>query len=959
MSDNRNGSGGSGNGRGGSPAGFIARTIISDIQDSTSEIDTAQNNYIDYISSESGNGHDNTVEAEYNLEIIRDLRKSGLEPRDMNIRPLTSPEKATTGVPIKGHGYVIPYFDISGNPLTYYRARILNSDFATNGVKYKQPRKSTNHIYFPKHFRKVLLEHVRTTPSREKRTLLITEGEKKAAAACKMGFPCIAVSGVDSWRTRSSELPEDTQVSVDPLSKKKKVKVEYKGSTDPDFLQYANGFMNTVDTVVRYNLNPIIIYDSDDTGTLKAEVQRAATMLGYEFVFLGIHASRIKQVILPPILSQVAGVNEIDIQGEREDQEPQKTGLDDFLMDMGPGALRILIARALADRGAFPKHPNPRGFIQQQLQNQMSRKTMQQVASIILTELDAEGKRLKDKISGLPYYFDERESHLIPVVFGPAPGRGQGVGFHEQPFGTLLYQRYGVSANDNRVLTWLASQFTGEDPIEDVTSRRIHSLITEKEDPLNPHGIAYQISDSQFLAVSPDDSPKEGLKVHRNGDMGIMFEQNQMGDLDSELILEEFEHQVEEAKYRGHLQPWWQSILDESSIGLHLKPEENAEPNEDGLIDLSTPPPSQREYVLTDKGKSMRTFAMLLCYVSPFLFRWRGLQLPVEMAVGPPGSGKTSLYELRLSILTGRPLLRNMPADIKDWQASLAHAGGLHVTDNVHFLNKDLKQRISDEICRITTEPEPQIEQRRYYTNTDTLRFPVNCVFAFTSIQTPFHTEDLIQRSVTFHTEFTNRNPQGDWVQRQLEDKGGQDGWRERWVAHHMAFLHLFLREEWDPEFQTGHRLAHLEQALTIAGKVLGLESLPVLPQYTPDAQAKAKETEVVPETGTAPQGNLGAVLTANQAEQIEQTDYIMQAIRAWLDQFHENKSIPSQRFFAKDITDWCATQEDFMDDSLLINSRRMGKYMQDKSSTLAQVLGIHQTGSYANRTSYRYEPRR
>src|SRR5690606_37311113 len=99
----------------------------------------------------------------------------------------------------------------------------------------------------------------------------------------------------------------------------------------------------------------------------------------------------------------------------------------------------------------------------------------------------------------------------------------------------------------------------------------------------------------------------------------------------------------------------------------------------------------------------------LLYYMSPWLNRWRGMQLPVEMVLGESGSGKSTLCELRLSIITGQPRLRNAPQDLKDWHASIANSGGLHVTDNVQLVDRNLRQRLSDEICRIITEPSPHI----------------------------------------------------------------------------------------------------------------------------------------------------------------------------------------------------------------------------------------------------------
>lgn len=1294
-------------GRGGSPAGFINRTIVSDL-------------HKDAIDSQAPTPPPSVytpIQAESSLLVIRDLKRSGLEARDIQARALDLTERAMCGLPMRAEGYVIPYFDISGSPLPFYRTRILNADYATNGIRYKQPRKTPNHIYFPRAFRQTLHRYIQIHNS--SRVLIITEGEKKAACATKLGFPSIALSGVDSWRSRTILLPEDTEfystTQVDggredgrqrgrgrPPGQSGPIKARLPSSDTsvPELVTLAQGFGDVIDTITQFNLYPIIIFDSDRAGTLKAEVQRAATMLGYEFVYLGIHANRVKQLILPSLKSSQHDIVNANANRGIQDEDAEsesKTGLDDFLMQHGPEELQRRIDLILNDPTAFPRHPNPKGFISTQLQNRMSRKSMQQVASMILTELDASGMRLRDKATQLPYYYDRQTAHLIPVQLSTK------LPFHELAFGTLLYQRYGVSANDAKVLIWLASQFTGEEPIEDITPHRVHTLITEREDARpNCQGVALQVSDSQFLAVTGSRDPGDALRVHTNGGLGLLFERDQVEPLDVDQVLEHFDHQLSEAREAGYLKPWWIEVLNETTIGLHMEHDLNDEPDDEGLIS----PHLQKKFILTDQGRVMRTYASLLFYISPFLLRHRGLQLPIELTIGPPGSGKSSLYALRLQISTGRPLLRNIPTDIRDWQAGLAHVGGLHVTDNVHFLNKELKQRISDELaqpldslvltdkgykrmediqigdkvitplggksrvvaihprglrevykvefldgtsteccadhlwmrkayhqyqygspgsvkslreimsaplknnhagnyknyiptiqvgvdltpeggedislllhpyllgaligdgcltmnqpdfgnseefmvekvrgllpegnhlrnrqglsyaiggptnptrdalqalglwghkaytkfipeeykwtsaenrlmllqglmdtdgtvnntktaiyntispqladdvkfivqslggtasncvsaagaysvvmrlprgiepftlpsklekylsankrqreetyaldkgvlrgmwsitpagikevqcitiedkeglyitndfivthnCRITTEPTPHIEQRKLYTNSDVLRFPISCVFGFTSIQPPFHNEDLIQRSVIFHTEYVEREPEGDWVDKQIASRGG----REAWIAHHLVFLHLFLQQPWDEDFRTSHRLSHLEQTLFIASKVT-TDPIPTLSraqfeaiESQPSKYHHAIQTQSSSPTPPPFEFKIGQTMLKNQAMQIESSDWVLQGIKAWLNEVHPDQSKPSKRFFASDISDWCTEQEEYSDNEILTNVRRLGRYMSERASTLASSMFIFYMGIQTNRNWYRYLP--
>jgi len=215
----------------------------------------------------------------------------------------------------------------------------------------------------------------------------------------------------------------------------------------------------------------------------------------------------------------------------------------------------------------------------------------------------------------------------------------------------------------------------------------------------------------------------------------------------------------------------WQDVLS----GFNLNPSL-------GQYETPNDPNRPSDEQLLEEGRAL---ACLLFYMSPWLLRWRGMQLPVEMTIGEPGSGKSSLYELRQNIISGYPRLNNMTMDIKDWYASITSQGGLSVLDNVHFTSasKDYRQRLSDELCRLVTEPDPHIEMRKLYTNADILSLPVTCTFALTSIEQPFFTTDLIQRAAIFELQAINTGHNANWVPQQLDRGPGRIGW----VAHQLA----------------------------------------------------------------------------------------------------------------------------------------------------------------------------
>ncbi|KKK63435.1 hypothetical protein LCGC14_2994300, partial [marine sediment metagenome] len=329
------------------------------------------------------------------------------------------------------------------------------------------------------------------------------------------------------------------------------------------------------------------------------------------------------------------------------------------------------------------------------------------------------------------------------------------------------------SVFSKRAITWSSpTSFTGEPIVEEVTPCRVMTL-----DPLT-NSVAYQVSDSEFALVNA-----KGMEIVSNGSKGILFEQDQVEPLDVPLLQKEFAKQQ-----KKRMESWWSEVLDTVNM-----------PNE-----------------------GSKKLAALLYYISPWLNHWRGIQLPVEILCGEAGSGKSSLYELRLHILTGRVHLRNVSGDIRDWHASITSSGGLHVTDNVQFTNRDMRQRVSDEICRIVTEPNPHIEMRKLYTSATQLRVPVTTTFAFTAIQQPFHNSDLIQRAAVFELSALDQSIDSDWVDHQLSNHQG----RETWVAHHLAFIHKFfktaLEGAWNEPMVEKHRLAHYERCLIIAAKIFG-----------------------------------------------------------------------------------------------------------------------------------------
>ncbi|KKL69084.1 hypothetical protein LCGC14_2118500, partial [marine sediment metagenome] len=665
-------------------------------------------------------------------------------------------------------------------------------------------------------------------------------------------------TGVDSWRTKTFTVPDESKLETSIFGKTKQIRIKLP-STDIDFIEnltLAQGMKELIDLLIRRNLHAIIVYDTDSAGGgVKTQVQRAAATLGYELRFRGVPFSCIRQLVLP-----------------NKGTKLEKLGLDDFLVARGPKKLQALITETLTTDVAFPRHPSPKTFINQRLNRRLSRKESQNVALAILTELDSRGQRLTCKGTNVPYYFDVLTKRLMPALLL----HQRDDPMHETPFGHFLYREFNISAADTRVLHWLASQFTGEAPIRDVDPRRVLTVAGGAESD----EIAVQVTDGQFALISAT-----GIEVLDNGSKGLLFEHDQVEDVDIKKLESEVRRQL-----KRPVEPWWYEVLGTVNLAESNLYEER-----------TTGQGSERSKIL----------GALLCYISPWLNRWRGTQLPIELMIGEAGSGKSSLYTLRQSIMTGRPYLRNVPSDLRDWYSSVISTGGIHVIDNVQFINKDLKMRLSDELCRITTEPHPHIEMRKLYT---------------TSTQIPFFDADLIQRAAIFELSAITEGIDGSWVEHQIERFGG----RTRWLAHHLVVLHKFLKAvvldgAWDHEYSAGHRLVNYEQCLLVMGDVLGLDA-----DWIPEVLSTAAQTNLT------------------------EADWTMEGLKVFADEMRkERKNATKIQFTSADITLWAEDNDEYSGNNMLTNTRRIGRYIQSHKSTVKRITGIQMGPLYGNRRQY------
>jgi hypothetical protein len=809
--------------------------------------------------------------------LVEDLKRSGLQASDLDAYLAQEAELAAVGIrphlyldtPNVGTpGYVIPYYGINGERAPYYRVKLFAP--LPKGARYLQPTNSGSWLYFPKNFatltRAALEGKSRSKVNGFPAAIIMTEGEKKAAAGCKFGYPTCAVGGVWNWRTRTVILPEGTQ-----LMKNRDnaiiAKIE-KGTTLPPtsdrraFL--AGGLEELIRLVTNNNLQIIFAFDTDNPRN--NDVEAACAELAFEFRIHGVSTRNIRQLHLP---ANPGG----------------KLGLDDFLVAYGPEAFDGLLAKVCEAKNAFPVHPNLKALINKRLSVQIGRNEAKEMSLMVLTDMDRHGIRMIEKSTNTPYFFDSRSKGLLRVNLMQHHSEP----LHESKFGEFLYRTYDIGQADTRLIPWIAAGFTGEEPVSQVEPRSTVAL-------LKGNRIAYQLDDGHFCIVSGDS--KMPIMICENGSEGVLFKADQVEPVDHKDLIQKVRQQINWLQTKpAYDEMYWPKVLSTMKF---------ARPNDPKVM-------------------------ACLSYISPWLLRWNGAQLPVELMVGEPGSGKSSTYSLRLQILSGRPALRNQPTDVRDWYASITSGDGLHCVDNVHMVNKELRQRLSDEICRIVTEPAPYIEMRKLFTTSDNFRLPVRVTFAMTAIQQPFLNADILQRSVIFEVQAVGKDHSSDWAGMALNAFGGRIGW----LAHHLAVLHVFFRRAeqggWNPNYKSGHRLAHFEQMFRLIGSIIGV----------PDAEIVSQQLAGVAES------------------QVSEYDWTMEALKRFnQEHIREFQRDPRKVFTLQDVSAWAEANEEYLDNQTIINPRRLARYIKSHKYMVEKVAGFQEMeNKYANRDAYRLQP--
>ncbi|TKB71604.1 MAG: DUF3854 domain-containing protein [Nitrospira sp.] len=131
-------------------------------------------------------------------EQLADLRKSGLSDDTIARLGIHAVRPHDLKLPGVFHAYRLPYFDLDGKPFDFERWRlfppIVTPDSHTR--KYHQAKGSAPYLYLPP------LLNWRAIAADPTITIVITEGEKKAAAGCQGSLVVMGTAGVWCWRMK-------------------------------------------------------------------------------------------------------------------------------------------------------------------------------------------------------------------------------------------------------------------------------------------------------------------------------------------------------------------------------------------------------------------------------------------------------------------------------------------------------------------------------------------------------------------------------------------------------------------------------------------------------------------------------------------------------------------------------------------------------------------------------------
>lgn len=809
------------------------------------------------------------------IAIIQDLRPLRLEPKDIDARPLTTIDQEMLGLGAPITGYRIPYYDIAGRPVKHSRIRQID-------------------IRSPASARKALAPPPKNGSGGGTGTSAGNGVTAHTAAATALPAPSGSFIRTSKDETRIyfpigfAGLLRTPKVLSVPYASDGWMPTASAGAGASANVSALGAGASTALSSRDRAVVPLIVVDDERVaayitqhhGLMAVAVQGPAGWQAHAGLAAGF--KELVEEIIAGGLTVVLWI------GDGTDRNIQRE-VANLAMELkfhgvpfanvrqykGTRLVDASLKLALSPMSAFPRHPNIRAYIADKIGDtgaKLTRREQMEIGLAILSDMEANGARIRSTNDNGYYYFNQSTRELVraSIMYGKEL-------IVHSDFVQYIYTKYGVSPNDNQILRWFATQFASEEPIH--RSRSYKVLMAE---PRQESTFAMQVGASEFITLDCREGSGGGeARIVTNGTGGILFEKTSVEPLD----LEKLDAEMKKQRRHETLPMWWLDVM--------------------------------REVRMENKDDQYRTMIALLYYVSPWLKGWREMQLPIEVVVGEPGTGKSSLFSMRMKILTGVPDLKGLPATFKDFHASIAQTSGILVADNVHLASRTYRQALSDEMCRIITEPRPTIEMRQLYTTAEVAKFPVHCTFGITSVENVFTNVDFIQRAIIMQLEraYDMELLFGDWVNSKIAARGG----REAWLAHQIVALERFFEEvrvSWNSAYRSKTRLINFEQTLMVMGRVFGMDCA-----WLPDLLHKTNTRNAVT------------------------LDWVLEGLNSFVESAREGNVGRRDKthiyFSAADIVDWAITNDEFEDNHTLTNARRLGRYILTNKTTVLTTTGI------------------
>jgi hypothetical protein len=169
-----------------------------------------------------------------------------------------------------------------------------------------------------------------------------------------------------------------------------------------------------------------------------------------------------------------------------------------------------------------------------------------------------------------------------------------------------------------------------------------------------------------------------------------------------------------------------------------------------------------------------------------------------------------------------------------------------------------------------------------------------------------------------------------EWSTQQIKRFGG----RAAWLAHHLVFLHRFFdisinQKQWDPGYGAGHRLVHYEQMLKMAARVCDM----------PDGWIRDK-------------------LVGSVRISVTEADWAIEALVEFVEYWEKQhgEDVVNKPFSVTEIHDWGSSHEEYEDNHVMQNARRLGRYIASHRDVLYRTVGIKEAGTRGNKQIYRVD---